>query len=83
MIQVTKDEACILRKLFPSYRIVRTMVQDSKRHHYYATEAEEMMRAIAATNYAAAEIVNRIDKEKELRQQQIIQQGSFYDGGNG
>ncbi len=63
MIPVTKEEAKLLRELYPEYKVTRTMVQDSKRHHYYATEHEGMMRAIASTNYAAAEIVARIDKE--------------------
>ena len=51
------------------------MVQDSKRHHYYATEHEGMMRAIAGTNYAAAEIVARIDKERAIRRKRLERQG--------
>ena len=66
MIPVTKEEAKILRELYPRYHITRTMVQDSKRHHYYATEKEELMRAISDTNYYAAEIVKQLDFEKEL-----------------
>ena len=50
MIPVTKEEAKLLRELYPEYKVTRTMVQDSKRHHYYATEHEGMMRAIASTN---------------------------------
>ena len=45
MIPVTKEEAKLLRELYPEYKVTRTMVQDSKRHHYYATEHEGMMRA--------------------------------------
>lgn len=66
MIQVTKEEARVLRELYPEYKVTRTMKQDSSRHHYYATEAEGMMRAIASTNSAAAAIVARIDREREL-----------------
>lgn len=61
MIPVTKQEAHLLRELFPEYKVTRTMRQDSKRHHYYATEDEEMMRAIASTNDAAAKIVAQRD----------------------
>lgn len=74
MIPVTKEEARILRELYPEYKVTRTMMQDSKRHHYYATESEGNMRAIASTNHFAAEIVARIDREREIRRKRIIQQ---------
>ena len=74
MIPVTKDEARILRELYPEYR---TMVQDSKRHHYFATESEELMRAIASTNHRAAELVAQFDRRKELNRQRLIQQGEL------
>lgn len=80
MIPVTKEEARILRGLYPDFKVTRTMVQDSKRHHYYATEEEGMMRAIAKTNDAAAEIVARIDKERELRRKRFSQQRGRYHG---
>ena len=67
MISVTKDEACLLRQLFPEYKIARTMVQDSKRHHYYATEKEDLMRAIADTNQKAADIVAQIDYVRQSK----------------
>lgn len=44
------------------------MVQRSKRHRYYATEKEELMRAIADTNQAAAAMVAGFDREKELKE---------------
>ena len=69
MIPVTKDEAAILRKLYPEYKIPRTMVSDSKRHHYYATEHVALMRAISSTNHFAAEIVNEFDRKAKLKQQ--------------
>ena len=72
MIPVTKEEAKLLRELYPEYKVTRTMVQ---RHHYYATEHEGMMRAIASTNYAAAEIVARIDKERSIRRKRLERQG--------
>ena len=71
MIQVTKEEARVLRELFPEYKVTRTMKQDSSRHHYYATESESMMRAIASTNSAAASIVARIDRERELNRMRL------------
>ena len=64
MIPVTKEEARILRELYPEYKVTRTMMQDSKRHHYYATESEGNMRAIASTNH----------REREIRRKRIIQQ---------
>ena len=73
MIPVTKEESRILRELYPEYKVTRTMMQDSKRHHY-ATESEGNMRAIASTNHLAAEIVARIDREREIRRKRIIQQ---------
>lgn len=82
MIPVTKEEARLLRELYPEYKVTRTMVQDSKRHHYYATEEEGMMRAIADTNDAAAEIVARIDKERELRRKRLNQLRGRSHGGN-
>lgn len=75
MIPVTKEEARLLRELFPDYKVTRTMRQDSKRHHYYATESEEMMRVIAGTNDAAAEIVARIDRSRELKRKRMNRQG--------
>lgn len=77
MIPVTKDEARILRELYPEYGVTRTMVQDSKRHHYFATESEELMRAIASTNHRAAELVAQFDREKELNRQRLIRQGEL------
>ena len=62
MILVTKEEALLLRKKYPDYKVARTMVQRSGRHRYYATEREDMMRDIASTNYRAAQIVAEIDR---------------------
>lgn len=71
MIRVTKQEASLLRKLFPEFKIARTMVHDSKRHHYYAVEDVELMRAISNTNTTAAEIVKKIDNNKNLRFERV------------
>ena len=72
---MTKEEALLLRKLYPEYTVTRTMVQRSKRHHYYATEAEEAMRAIAGTNERAAQIVAEIDQRRRLARKRRSQQG--------
>lgn len=74
MIPVTKEEARVLRELYPEYKVTRTMTQDSKRHHYYATECEDMMRTIASTNSAAAAIVARIDRERGLNRKRLNHQ---------
>ena len=44
------------------------MKQDSKRHHYFCTESEELMRAIADSNEAAAERVKEFDRQRALRE---------------
>ena len=74
MIPVTKEESRILRELYPENKVTRTMMLDSTRHQYYATESEGNMMAIASTNHLAAEIVARIDREREIRRKRIIQQ---------
>lgn len=71
MIRVTKEEARKLRELYPDYKVVRTMIQRSRRHIYYATEREDMMRSIAKTNDAAAAIVAQSDRDRELRRKRL------------
>lgn len=73
MIPITKAEKDKLVKAFPPnkppyYRFPRTMKQDSKRHHYFCTESEELMRAIADSNAQAAMLVKEYDRRNELRQ---------------
>lgn len=67
VIPVTKEEAMLLRELYPNVKITRTMVHKSKRHRYYAPEIYGMMKAIADTNNRAAEIVAQMDKERSFR----------------
>lgn len=67
MISITKAEKERLENLFPQYKYPRTMKQRTKRHHYFCTEAEELMREIADTNDAAAELVKEFDRQRELR----------------
>lgn len=76
MIPVTKEEARVLRELYPDYKVTRTMVQRSNRHRYYATEREDMMRTIAKTNDRAAELVAQFDRERALRQKRLAEQRS-------
>ena len=68
MIPITKEEKDLLVKLFPRQKFHRTMKQDSKRHHYFCTESEELMRAIAHSNYHAAQFVKEADRRKKLRE---------------
>lgn len=65
LIPITKEEKARLMELYPNYKYPRTMKQDSKRHHYYCTENEELMRVIADTNPLAAELVKEYDKKKQ------------------
>lgn len=44
MIAITVTEKQAICKKYPNTQIVRTMKQDSKRHHYYMVEAGAPMR---------------------------------------
>lgn len=66
MIQISAKEKQILEKLYPEYSYPRTMKHDSKRHHYFCTESEKLMRAIADTNFQAAEMIREYDRRKAL-----------------
>lgn len=68
MISITKQEKDLLVKLFPHYKFPRTIKQDSKRHHYFCTESEELMRPIANSNAAAAKRVKEFDRQNALRE---------------
>jgi len=68
VISITKQEKDLLVKLLPHYKFPRTMKQDSKRHHYFCTESEELMRPIADSNSAAAERVKEFDRQRALRE---------------
>lgn len=46
MVSITKDEKIEICKLLPNAHIVRTMKQDSRRHHYYMEESMAAMRAL-------------------------------------
>lgn len=46
MIAINKDEKKIIREMFPDLHIVRTMKQDSKRHHYYMEERGVAMKVL-------------------------------------
>ena len=68
MIPITKEEKDLLVKLFPRQKFPRTMKQDSKRHHYFCTESEELMQVIAHSNSQAAQFVKEADQRKKLRE---------------
>ncbi len=46
MIAITAEEKKIICKKYPQAHIVRTMKKDSKRHHYYMTEAGAPMNLL-------------------------------------
>lgn len=48
MIAITAVEKQAISAKFPKLHIVRTMRQDSKRHHYYMEEAGGAMRMLRA-----------------------------------
>lgn len=87
MIPITKAEKEKLVKVFPPdkppyYRFPRTMKHDSKRHHYFCTESEELMRIIADTNIRAEERVKEYDRRNELRKIRQKACGDDSDGGS-
>lgn len=83
MISITKEEKELLVKLYPRYKYPRTMKQDSKRHHYFCTESEELMRAISQSNEQAAQFVKEIDQRRALRKEQAEHQRKVRHGSNG
>jgi len=44
MVLITQAEKDAIRAKFPNLNIVRTMRQDSKRHHYYCEESAPVMK---------------------------------------
>ena len=46
MIAITADEKKTIQEQYPDVHIVRTMKQDSKRHHYYMTEDKKPMKLL-------------------------------------
>lgn len=78
MIPITKEEKELLSSLYPGYRYPRTMKNDSKRHHYYCTEDERLMRAIANSNDRAAAVVREIDRQQKLYKAQSKYQRMSY-----
>lgn len=46
MIAITQSEKETIRTRFPDVHIVRTMRQDSKRHHYYMVEERGPVRML-------------------------------------
>ena len=47
MVAITKDEAMKIREADKKTKIVRTMSQKSKRHHYYADETMAALRILS------------------------------------
>lgn len=59
MIAITKKEKDIIVAKYPNTTFVRTMKQDSKRHHYYMVEGTAQMRLLRSLRGA---------EEKQSRQ---------------
>jgi len=60
VIAITISEKEAICKKFPNVKIVRTMKQDSKRHHYYMEEQFAPMRYLMT--------LRGLDKKKPQRQ---------------
>ena len=67
MIAITKAESQKVRSMYPDAGIVRTSIQKTKRPHYYLTEYEPYLRMIVDSNASAAEICQRIDRNRERK----------------
>lgn len=67
MIPVTKEESMKVREAYPKAEIVRTCIQKSKRHRYYMAEIEKYLRLIEDTNMFAADICQKIDRERQRK----------------
>lgn len=48
MIAITQKEKEAICEKYPNTHFVRTMKQDSKRHHYYMTESPNQMRLLSS-----------------------------------
>lgn len=59
MIAITESEKKAICEKYPNVHIVRTMKQDSKRHHYYMVESSGPMRMLNS--------MRGIDATKEKR----------------
>lgn len=44
MITINKEERAAIHAKFPHIHIVRTMIHDSNRHHYYCTEDRRVLQ---------------------------------------
>lgn len=55
MISITKEEKAKIVSKFPNVHIVRTMKQDSRRHHYYMAEERGPMRMLHAIRSSRVE----------------------------
>lgn len=59
MVAITKDEKEAILKQYPKINIVRTMRQDSKRHHYYMEEAKGAMALLRRLRNNGIAVFNR------------------------
>ena len=59
VIAITAEEKKVICKKYPQAHIVRTMKKDSKRHHYYMTEAGAPMRLLMSLRGEEAPKVGR------------------------
>lgn len=72
MVAITKSEKDAIVAKYPDTHIVRTMKQDSKRHHYYMTEDRKPMillrklREVGEVHTEKGRVDNR-SKQKKRR----------------
>jgi hypothetical protein len=67
MIAITLSEKNAIHKRFPDVHIVRTMKQDSKRHHYYMVEEFGPMRMLRELRGQAEPYNRRRDRHNSGR----------------
>lgn len=58
LVAINKEEKDMIKRVYPSTHVVRTMKQDSRRHHYYMEEsngAMRLLRSIRSNEYQKKE----------------------------
>ena len=71
MIAINKDEKEAIVKQYPNVGIVRTMKQDSKRHHYYMEEARGPVRFTMKVRLLLPDSKQRLSLLIRMRQASI------------
>lgn len=67
MIAINKTEKDAISARFPNVHIVRTMKQNSKRHHYYCEESKQVLRLLSEMRVADGTTVQKVGADVGYR----------------